>query len=167
MADAAAGSYPAIDRFIEGLPDINGSLIPVLHMAQEEYGYLSREVQLYIAHKLDIPASKVYGVTTFYSLFSMERKGQFRINVCLGTACFVLGSEALVEAFEKELNIKKKETTEDYHFTLDAVRCVGACGLAPVVMVNDKVYGRVKPEDVKKIVEEHLSIGGGGENGKN
>jgi NADH-quinone oxidoreductase subunit E/NADP-reducing hydrogenase subunit HndA len=162
MAVATAGNYPAIDRFIESLPSLDGALIPVLHMAQEEYGFLSREVQLYIAHKLGIPASKVYGVTTFYSLFTMERRGQYRINICLGTACFVKGATTLIDEFEKELKIKKSETTEDYLFTLDAVRCIGTCGLAPAVMVNDKVYGRVTPEDVKSIVEEYLSKGGGG-----
>ena len=160
MAVVTAGSFPELDQFIDSLPDKNGALIPVLHKAQEEYGFLSRETQLYIAHKLDIPASKVYGVTTFYSFFSMEKRGQYRINVCLGTACFVRGSEALVKEFENELGVKRTETSEDYLFTLDAIRCVGACGLAPVVMVNDRVYGRVKPEDVKGIVEEHLSKGG-------
>ncbi|MCL2462123.1 MAG: NAD(P)H-dependent oxidoreductase subunit E [Defluviitaleaceae bacterium] len=155
-----AGGFPEIDSFINSLPDINGALIPVLHRAQEEYGYLSQEVQLHIARRLHIPASKVFGVATFYHLFTLEKKGKFRINVCLGTACFVRGSEAILHEFEKELNIKAQETTEDYLFTLDSIRCVGACGLAPVVMVNDRVYGRVKPEDVKSIVEEHMGMEG-------
>jgi len=152
----AEGMFPEIDAYIDGLTDLNGALIPVLHMAQETYGYLSEEVQLYIAHKLQISAAKVYGVSTFYSYFTMKKKGQYKINVCLGTACFVRGAEAVLSAFEKELSIKAKETTEDGLFTLDSIRCVGACGLAPVVMVNDKVYGRVKPDNVKHIVEEHL-----------
>ena len=159
QAAEAAASFPEIDAYIDGLPDINGALIPVLHRAQEEYGYLSREVQLHIARRLQIPASKVFGVATFYSLFTLEKKGKFRINVCLGTACFVRGSEAILHEFEKELDIKAQDTTDDYLFTLDSIRCVGACGLAPVVMVNDRVYGRVKPEDVKGIVEDHMGRG--------
>jgi len=156
----AIGSFPEIDEYIDSLPDINGALIPVLHRAQEEYGYLSREIQLHVARRLRVPASKVFGVATFYSLFSLEKKGKYRINVCLGTACFVRGAEAIVREFEKDLGIKATETTEDSLFTLDSIRCVGACGLAPVVMVNDRVYGRVKPEDVKGIVEDHLRKGG-------
>ena len=154
------GSYPALDAFCESLPDKNGALIPILHKAQEEYGYLSHDVQLYVARKLGIPTSKVFGVATFYSLFNLERKGKYRINVCLGTACYVRGAENILEAFEKELKIKRTETTNDGLFTLDSIRCVGACGLAPVVMVNDKVYGRVTPDDIKSIVDEYLGKDG-------
>jgi len=153
-------SYPALDTFYESLPDKNGALIPMLHRAQEEYGYLSHDVQLYVAHKLGVPASKVFGVATFYSLFNLERKGRYRINVCLGTACYVRGAENILEAFEKELKIRRTETTGDGLFTLDSIRCVGACGLAPVVMVNDKVYGRVTPDDIKSIVDEYLGKDG-------
>jgi NADH:ubiquinone oxidoreductase subunit E len=157
----AEGMFPEVAAYIDGLADKNGALIPTLHFAQETYGFLSKEVQLFIAHQLQIPAAKVYGVATFYSLFSMEKRGQYRINVCLGTACFVRGAENVLKEFEKELSVQAKHTTEDGMFTLDSIRCVGACGLAPVVMVNEKVYGRVKPSDVKHIVEEHLSgIGG-------
>ncbi|MDR2648463.1 MAG: NAD(P)H-dependent oxidoreductase subunit E [Clostridiales bacterium] len=155
-------SYPELDAFYDSLSDKNGALIPMLHRAQGEYGYLSQDVQLYVAHKLGVPASKVYGVATFYSLFNLERKGQYKINVCLGTACYVRGSEAVLEAFEKELNIKRSETTSDGLFTLASIRCVGACGLAPVVMVGEKVYGRVTPDDVKGIVDEYLGKAGEG-----
>lgn len=157
----ATGMFPEVEAFIDGLTDKNGALIPTLHMAQETYGYLSKEVQLFIARKLQIPAARVYGVATFYSLFSLEKRGEYRINICLGTACFVRGAETVLKEFEKELSIDARQTTDDGLFTLDSIRCVGACGLAPVVMVNDKVYGRVKPEDVKHIVEEHLSKGSG------
>jgi len=156
----AKESYPVLDEFYDRLPDKNGALIPLLHKAQDEYGYLSEDVQLYIAHKLNIPASKVFGVSTFYSLFSLERKGQYRINVCMGTACYVRGAEAVLEAFEKELNIKRQETTSDGLFTLDSIRCIGTCGLAPAVMVGEKVYGRVTPEDVRGIVDEYLGKAG-------
>ena len=153
-------SYPALDAFYDSLPEKDGALIPMLHKAQEEYGYLSHEVQLYVAHKLGVPTSKVFGVATFYSLFNLERKGRYRINVCLGTACYVRGAEGILDAFEKELKIKRTETTKDGLFTLDSIRCVGACGLAPVVMVNDKVYGRVTPDDIKGIVDEYLGRDG-------
>ncbi|MCL2708059.1 MAG: NAD(P)H-dependent oxidoreductase subunit E [Defluviitaleaceae bacterium] len=156
-----AAEFPEVEAFIEGLEDKNGALIPTLHMAQETYGYLSKEVQLFISQKLQIPAARVYGVATFYSLFSMEKRGVNRVNICMGTACFVRGADGVLNAFAKELRVEPKQTTEDGMFTLDSVRCVGACGLAPVVMVNDKVYGRVKSTDIKHIVEEHLrGIGG-------
>ena len=149
-------TFPEVDAFIDGLSDKNGALIPTLHKAQETYGFLSKDVQLYITRKLQIPAAKVYGVATFYSLFSMEKRGQYRINICMGTACYVRSAEAVLKEFAKELDIEPKQTTEDGLFTVDSVRCVGACGLAPVVMVNDKVYGRVGTDDVKGIVEEYL-----------
>ena len=152
----ASGNYPELDEFYDTLAEKNGALIPLLHFAQEEYGHLSTDVQLYVARKLGIPAAKVYGVATFYSFFSMKKKGHFIIKVCMGTACFVGGGDAIRQEFEKELKIKSSETTEDGLFSLDTIRCVGACGLGPVVMVGDKVYGRVKPEEVKGIVDECL-----------
>ena len=154
-----AQTFPEVDEFLVGLADKSGALIPTLHRAQEAYGYLPKEVQLYVAQKLKIPAAKVYGVATFYSLFSMEKRGQYRINVCMGTACYVRNAEALLKEFANELKVEIKATTEDGLFTVDGVRCVGACGLAPVVMVNDKTYGRVVPADVKGIVEEYLELG--------
>lgn len=152
-------AFPEVDAFLDSLSDKKGALIPTLHKAQEAYGYLPKEVQLYIAQKLEIPAAKVYGVATFYSLFSMEKRGKYRINVCMGTACYVRSAEAVLKEFAGELHIDVKATTEDGLFTVDGVRCVGACGLAPVVMVNEKVYGRVAPADVKNIVEECLEMG--------
>ena len=155
----AQPAFPEVDAFLDSLTDKNGALIPTLHKAQETYGFLSKEVQLYVAQKLQIPAAKVYGVATFYSLFSMEKRGQYRINVCMGTPCYVRNAEAVLKEFSKELNVDLKKTTEDGLFTVDGVRCVGACGLAPVVMVNDKVFGRVGIPNVKEIVEEYLAIG--------
>jgi NADH:ubiquinone oxidoreductase subunit E len=155
----AAGAFPEVEAFIDGLADKNGALIPSLHMAQETYGFLSKEVQLFIARKLQIPAARVYGVATFYSFFSMEKRGKYRMNVCMGTACFVQKADDLLQELAKELNIQPGQTTEDFLFTVDSVRCVGACGLAPLIMVNDKVYGRVKKEDVKSIIKEYTDIG--------
>ena len=131
-----------------------------MHHAQELYGYLPAELQLHIARKLSIPAAQVYGVVSFYSFFNMTPKGLHRISICMGTACFVRGSEAVLRAFENELGIKPGETTEDGLFSIDSLRCVGACGLAPVVMVDSKVYGRVTTTDVRGIIEEYMAKGG-------
>ena len=131
-----------------------GELINILHEAQSLHGYLPEEMQRVIARKLNIPASKVYGVVTFYSFFTMTPKGKHPISVCLGTACYVRGSEKLLEEIKRILNIEVGETTPDGKFSLDCLRCVGACGLAPVVTIGEKVYGRLQPKDVQKILEE-------------
>ena len=131
-----------------------GELINILHEAQSMHGYLPEEMQRIIARKLNIPASKVYGVVTFDSFFTMTPKGKHPISVCLGTACYVRGSEKLLEEIKRILNIEVGETTPDGKFSLDCLRCVGACGLAPVVTIGEKVYGRLQPKDVQKILEE-------------
>ncbi len=150
-----------LDAFIDAFETKKGKLIIVLHKAQDIIGYLPVSVQNHIAHKLSLPSARVYGVVTFYSFFNTKPKGKFKVNVCMGTACFVRGSEDVLKEFEKLLKIKSGETTEDKLFSIDALRCVGACGLAPVVSVNGNVYGRVVPEDVDKIIEEYLAKGGG------
>ncbi len=149
-----------LDNYIDSLPTKEGKLITVLHKAQDLIGFLPFELQNHVAEKLNISAAKVYGVVTFYSFFNMEPKGQYKINICLGTACFVRGSSSILDEFKQQLNIETGKTTEDGLFSLDALRCVGACGLAPVLSVNGKVYGRVKKEDVKTIIEEHLAKDG-------
>ena len=131
-----------------------GELINILHEAQSLHGYLPEEMQRIIARKLNIPASKVYGVVTFYSFFTMTPKGKHPISVCLGTACYVRGSEKLLEEIKRILKIEVGETTPDGKFSLDCLRCVGACGLAPVVTIGEKVYGRLQPKDIQKILEE-------------
>lgn len=130
-------------------------LIHVLHKAQEIIGYLPIEVQKLIAKKLDVHASDVYGVVTFYNFFSMKPKGKFPISICLGTACYVRGSGEILEEFKKQLGIREDETTSDGLFSLHAVRCVGACGLAPVVMIGNEVHGRLTKKDVKKLIKEY------------
>ena len=130
-----------------------GELINILHEAQSMHGYLPEEMQRIIARKLNIPASKVYGVVTFYSFFTMTPKGKHPISVCLGTACYVRGSEPLLEEIKRALGIEVGETTPDGKFSLDCLRCVGACGLAPVVMIGDQVYGRLQPQDIRGILE--------------
>jgi len=147
--------FDKLDKFIDNLKSKDGALISVLHEAQEIFGYLPEEVQTHIAKKLGVPDAKVYGVVTFYSFFRTKPIGKYQINICMGTACFVRGADAVLEEFKRQLNITVGQTTADGLFTLDSLRCVGACMLAPVVTVNGKVYGNVTPSDVKGIIEEH------------
>lgn len=148
-------NYQKLEEFINKIPDKKGALIEVLHQAQHIFGYLPEEVQYFVSEKLDVPASKVFGVVSFYSYFTTKPRGKYKIDVCLGTVCFVKGADKIIQEFEKELSIKSGETTEDKMFSLQGLRCVGACGLAPVVLINEKVFGAVKLEDVKGIVEQY------------
>jgi len=132
-----------------------GELINVLHRSQSEFGYLPEDVQREIAKQLKISIAKVYGVVSFYSFFTMTPKGRHAISVCMGTACYVRGAEKVVDEFKSLLNIKVGGVTEDGKFSLDCLRCVGACGLAPVVLIGEKVYGRVEPHQVKDILAEY------------
>ena len=141
-----------IDEIIERLKDTPGSLITVLAEAQGITGYLPVELQEHVAAGMNIPSSTVYGVVTFYSFFSMIPKGRHIIKLCLGTACYVRGIQEVANRLENELNIKVGETTEDRRFTLEAVRCLGACGLAPVMVVDEDTHGDVTPETALKIV---------------
>lgn len=132
-----------------------GELINVLHAAQEIFGYLPAEVQEIVANQLSVNIAHVYGVVTFYSFFTMIPKGEFPISICMGTACYVRGSEKVLDEFKRLLNVKVGETTPDGKFSVSSLRCVGACGLAPVVTVGEKVFGRVAPEQVKDILAEY------------
>jgi NADH:ubiquinone oxidoreductase subunit E len=147
-----------LDAYVASLPDKQGALIAVLHKAQSIFGYLPREVQLHVSRQLDLPAAKVYGVVSFYSFFTEEPRGDHVIHVCMGTACFVRGAEKILREIEADLGIKAGQTTADGRFTLDALRCVGACGLAPVVMVDEKVFGRVKPGEIGAIIKEFEGV---------
>ncbi len=131
-----------------------GELIGVLHTVQGELGYLPEEVQREIALSLNIPVSKVYGVVTFYSFFTMAPKGRYPISVCRGTACYVTGAEKVIEALAGELGIDVGGVTPDGRFSLDCLRCVGACGLAPVMMIGEKVFAKVDPGNIRKILRE-------------
>lgn len=146
--------FRELDAYVASLPDKKGALIAVLHKAQSIFGYLPREVQLHVSRLLDLPAAKVYGVVSFYSFFTEEPRGDHVINVCMGTACFVRGAEIILKEVETDLGVKAGQTTADGRFSIDALRCVGACGLAPVVMVDGKVYGRVKPGELGAIIKE-------------
>jgi NADP-reducing hydrogenase subunit HndA len=132
-----------------------GELINVLHKAQGIFGYLPAEVQEVVARELHVSVAKVYGVVTFYSFFTMTPKGKHPISICTGTACYVRGAEKVLDEFKKRLNIKVGETSPDGKFSLSCLRCVGACGLAPVVLIGEKTYGRVSPEGVKDILKEY------------
>ena len=149
--------FAKLDTHIDSLHTKQGALIPVLHKAQEIFGYLPQEVQNHVAHKLDIPSSRVYGVVSFYSFFTMTKKGQYRVNVCMGTPCFVRGADKILAKFETALGVKTGTTSEDGMYSLDALRCVGACGLAPVVIVNGKVYGRIAEKDVDDVIKNFLA----------
>lgn len=140
---------------ISELRDEGGALMPILQKAQDIYGYLPIEVQEIIAESMDIPLAEVYGVATFYSQFSLNPKGQYKISVCLGTACYVKGSGDVYDRLQQRLGIKGGECTADGKFSLEACRCIGACGLAPVLTVNEDVYGRLVPDDVDKILENY------------
>ena len=144
--------FKELDEFIESLNCDEKELIAILHRAQNIFGYLPMVVQTHIAKKIHVSVSKVYGVVTFYSYFTMEPKGQYIISVCMGTACFVRGSNKILERVEEILGIKNGETTSDGKFTITTLRCVGACGLAPVMQINDKTYGNITPEDVESIL---------------
>ena len=143
-----------VEEVCEKFNNDPGELIAILHECQSKLGYLPEPVQRVVARQLNIPASKVYGVVTFYSFFTMTPKGKYPISVCLGTACYVRGADKLLEEFKRVLGIDVGQTTPDGKFSLDCLRCVGACGLAPVATIGEKVYGRLNPADIKKIVSE-------------
>ena len=144
-----------LDEIIAAHKDQPGALIPILQKAQEVYGYLPIEVQTRIAEGLDISLEKVYEVVTFYAQFSLNPKGEYNFSVCLGTACYVKGAGDLFDKLKQILGIEDGGCTPDGKFSLTSCRCVGACGLAPVLLVNSDVYGRLLPDDVKGIIEKY------------
>jgi NADH:ubiquinone oxidoreductase subunit E len=147
--------YAALQQVIDELKNEPGALMPIMQRAQDIFGYLPEDVQNIIAKGLDIPVSDVYGVATFYAQFNLEPKGKYIISVCLGTACYVKGAQLVLDELEKVLGVPAGSTTPDGLFTLNATRCLGACGLAPVIMVNDDVYGRLTPDQVAGVIEKY------------
>lgn len=141
--------------YIEETKNIDGPLMPVMQKAQELFGYLSIETQELIADSLGIPMTEVYGVATFYSQFSLNPKGEYVISVCTGTACYVKGAQAVLDKVIEILGINVGETTPDGKFSIQDTRCLGCCGLAPVMMINDEVYGRLTPADIKGILDKY------------
>jgi len=144
-----------LDSIIEKFKGKPGGLIPVLEEAQVALEFIPLAVQKRIASGLNLPLSRVYGVVTFYSFFTMTPRGKHTVRVCLGTACYVRGGKALTDALEKQFGIKQGETTADRMFTLESVRCLGACGLGPVVVVDEDVHGRLKPGKVKEVLSQY------------
>ena len=147
-------SRQLINEIIDNRKNMDTPLMMILSDIQNTFGYIDLEVQQIVADALNIPVSEVYGVVTFYSYFSLKPKGKYVIGICYGTACYVKGGQALIEAFSNRLGIKEGQTTDDGLFTIDILRCIGACGLAPVVSVNGKIYPHVTPKDVDKIIED-------------
>ena len=144
-----------LQALIEEHRNVPGALMPVLQGAQEIYGCVPIDVQKYVADALHTTLSDVYGVATFYSQFSLQPKGEYLISVCLGTACYVKGSQKVLDKLSEELGIPVGSTTQDGKFTLQATRCLGACGLAPVMMINDEVYGRLTPDQIPAILAKY------------
>lgn len=140
---------------IAELKDQPGSLMPIMQRAQDIYGYLPIEVQTMISDATGAPLEKIYGIATFYAQFALAPKGEYRISVCLGTACYVKGSQSVLDKLIELLKIKEGECTPDGKFSLEACRCVGACGLAPVMMINDDVYGRLTPDMIEGILAKY------------
>jgi len=140
---------------IEKNRETKGALIPVLHKVQTLYGYLPEDILQVVSEELEVPMTEIYGVASFYSIFSLEPKGEHIIRVCLGTACYVKGAQLLIDEISKDLKIEVGQTTPDGKFTLEACRCLGACGLAPVLTVGEKVYGRLVPESIPGILAEY------------
>ncbi len=166
LSEAAAAKFAELDAFIDGLgidradERRRGRLIQVLHRAQAIFGYLPREVQIHVANKMFLTEAQVSGVVSFYNYFSTEPKGKYVVDVCLGTACYVKGAEKVIQELERVLGVKADTNpTPDGLFSLNALRCVGACGLAPVMMVNGKVYGKVTPAKAVEIVNEYKAQG--------
>ena len=147
--------FNVLSNAIEESKDKKGALIPVMQVAQELFGYLPFEVQEFIGKGMDVPLPDIYGVATFYSQFNLEKQGEHTIGVCQGTACYVKGSKKIQDEIERELKIKSGETTEDNKFTLDETRCVGACGLAPVIMIDEDAHGRLVPKDIEAILAKY------------
>ena len=144
-----------LKSYIKEMQDVQGNLIPIMQKAQEIYGYLPIEVQTIIAREMDIPLEKVYGISTFYAMFTLEPKGKYQIAVCLGTACYVKGSGDVYAKLENTLGLQGGGCTPDGKFSLEACRCLGACGLAPVMMINGEVYGRLTPDQIPGILAKY------------
>ena len=149
------GKDPKLEEILTKYEKNKSNLIQILNEVQEYYGYVPKNAQMAISEYLDIEMAEIYGVITFYSRFTLEPKGKYNIAVCLGTACFVKGSEKLLDTAKEQLKIKEGETTKDGKFSLEATRCIGACGLAPVFSVNGEVYGKATPDLMKKVIEEY------------
>ena len=159
MSEAMEQMTPQISAFIEEWKAKPGNLIMVLHQVQQTYGYIPRNIAIEIADRLDVPLAKIYGVVTFYNFFKLQKAGKYKIQVCLGTACYIRGGDDLLKELEKVLGVGLNATTPDGLFSIEAVRCLGCCGLAPVIVVNGHVHGRLAAKDVAALVETYRKQG--------
>lgn len=148
-------TFEKINEILARYPDRKGNLISILHEVQSEFNYLPEDALRYISRRLDIPVTRLYAIATFYHFFSLKPKGRHTVNVCLGTACHVKGSERVLRAVELSLDVMEGETTTDMRFTVGAVRCVGACSLAPVMVIDKETHGKVNPKQVPKILSKY------------
>lgn len=160
MAHLSENAVKQINEIIERYRGEETPLMMILSDIQKEYGYIPLEVQEIVSEKTGISVAEIYGVVTFYSFFSLKPKGKFVVGCCLGTACYVKGAQQIIDKFSELLGINPGETTEDGLFTIDALRCIGACGIAPAVTINGKVYPKVGVNDVPNIVNEYRKQGG-------
>lgn len=163
MAKLQGHAEALIRDIVKRYKDEPTPLMMILEAIQNEYGYIPLEVQELLSEILNIPVSEIYGVVTFYSFFSLTPKGKYVIGVCLGTACYVKGSQRVMDKFSELLNIKPGQTTKDGLFTLDALRCIGACGIAPAISINGKVYPKVEENKVASIIQEYRDLDAKGE----
>jgi NADH-quinone oxidoreductase subunit E len=147
--------FKELEKFMEDNKDKKGMLIMYLHKAQEMFGYLPKNVMEFISVKTNIPESTIYGVATFYAFFSLKPKGKYEVKVCLGTACYVKGGERLLERFRKELGVKDDEADKDGLFNVKPVRCIGACSMAPAIMIGDDTYGRLTPKSIPDLLDKY------------
>ena len=147
--------FDELKKYIDSVKNSQGVTMQILQKAQGIFGYLPLEVQQFISEETNIPLADIYGVVTFYTQFSTEEKGKHKIGLCLGTACYVKGSQEIMDKLAEELNVKVGKTTEDKLFTLEATRCLGCCGLAPVMMIDDDVYGKMEPQKIKEILKKY------------
>ena len=159
MSEKIEQMTPQLKAFIEEWKDKPGNLIMVLHQVQQTYGYIPRNIAIEISELLSVPLAKIYGVVTFYNFFKLQKAGKYIIQVCLGTACYLRGGDDLIKEFEKQLGVGVNATTADGLFSVEAVRCLGCCGLAPVVVVNGEVYGKLSKGDVAGIIEKYRKLG--------
>lgn len=156
MSDAAMKEkMEKLEHILKEHKNVQGALMPVLHETQELFGYIPEEAQKRISEVLNVPLAEIYGVATFYSRFTLKPRGKYTISVCLGTACYVKNAQGVLDRLKEELNVESGDTTEDGKFTLEATRCLGCCGLAPVMMINEDVYGKLVPDDIPGILKKY------------
>ncbi len=159
MSNETEKMTPDLRAFIEEWKDKPGNLIMVLHKVQQTYGYIPREIAIETSELLKVPLAKIYGVVTFYNFFKLQKAGKYIIQVCLGTACYLRGGDDLIKEFERQLGVGVNATTPDGLFSIEAVRCLGCCGLAPVAVVNGDVHGKLETKDVASIIEKYRKLG--------